>query len=329
MKDKSIIFYENFVATLKQRIATDANIIDTIADLLNLDRKYVQRRLSGTVSFSFTEMCIIANSLGLSLDNIANNYSTLNRPAFIKIMDFLNPTEGDYLILQNYDHSIKRALSGDPNAEAGTVTNIIPAVFCVHYPAIYQYRIMKLSCQFGKTEDRKKYADVVISDRLRQINQEYYEILQNAPRSVLIFARGFIEFVVRDIIHFKIIKLLTEEDVALVKADLLKFLDDLERYANNGCYDTGKEVEIYLSNLHFDATYSYYNAKDYHLSLIRSFSSSDAYSFDEAIFENLKNMVAFYKRTATVISRSNMIERIRFFDEQRELVNSLYLINYV
>jgi hypothetical protein len=57
--------------------------------------------------------------------------------------------------------------------------------------------------------------------------------------------------------------------------------------------------------------------------MMRAFAFSDAYSLDEMIFRNMKNWLNFLKRTSTPISTSNVMERMQFFEQQREIADAL------
>ena len=118
------------------------------------------------------------------------------------------------------------------------------------------------------------------------------------------------EHVVRDIQFFSEIHLVSEEDKELIKDDLLLLTDELEELAGKGKYETGNDVRIYISNIKFDATYSYVATSNSHISMIR-------------MFRSLKEWVQSLKKFSTQISESGEMQRIRFFNEQREIINTL------
>ena len=119
------------------------------------------------------------------------------------------------------------------------------------------------------------------------------------------------------------IHLVSEEDKELIKDDLLLLTDELEELAGKGKYETGNDVRIYISNIKFDATYSYVATSNSHISMIRIYSINAITTQDDGMFRSLKEWVQSLKKFSTQISESGEMQRIRFFNEQREIINTL------
>jgi hypothetical protein len=319
---KEEVFLKNFIETIQLRIPQRGKLVDKLADILCIEKEAVYRRLRGSVAFSFPEIFKIALAMGFSLDSIAEGIYPVSRPFTMRMIEFLTPLEVDYEMLENFSLSVHH-LQEDPNSESGAIGSIIPVSLCTVYKYIYKFYLFKWSCQFITPEKLQTYDETYATERLNDINKVFVESVRNSPKSIYIFDRRFLEFFVNDIQYFYDIRLISKEDISNLKADLLLFISDLERYAIRGVFDTGKRVEIYLANIHFESCYNYIDSKNYKLTMIRSFTLSDAYSFDEVIFRNMKQWLYFLKRTSTIISVSNVTERIAFFEKQRAIVNLL------
>lgn len=319
---KEDFLLKNFIGAIQDRIPQRGKSAELLAEILCIEKEAVYRRLRGSVPFSFQEVYKIALHLGLSLDSITKNDSPDFKQLTMRIIEYLEPQETDYEIIEEFTNSIHR-LEEDAISESGAIGSIIPSSLCVSYENIYQFYLFKWSHQFGSPQKIKTYSETKASSRLKQINRNFVESVYNSPKSIYIFDRRFIEYFVNDVRFFFDIRLITAEDVSHLKEDLYLLLTDLERFASDGRFDTGKKVEIFLANVHFDANYNYIDATNYKLTMLRSFAFSDTYSFDEVIFNNMKNWIAFLKRTSTLISESNTTERIHFFEQQRKLVEAL------
>jgi len=233
-----------------------------------------------------------------------------------------NPREKDYKILENFTENLNR-LKDDPNSESGAVGTIIPASLCVNYEYIYKFYMFKWAHQFGNPDKIKPLSEIIITERLKQINKEFVKTVRSSPKSVYIFDRRFIEHFVNDVRFFYDIRLITKEDILRLKVDLQSLLNDLEHYSGDGRFSTGNKPEIYLANIHIDANYNYIDSIMCKMTMIRSFAFSDSYSFDEVVFENMKNWLTFLKRTSTFISEGSAAERIHFFEQQRKIVEAM------
>jgi len=319
---KKDFLFKNLIEALQDRIPQRGKLADMLTELLDIEKEAVYRRLRGSVPFSFQEVHAIAIYLGFSLDSIAENISPVTRQMTVLLIEFLEPQENDYEKLEKFNACIHR-LKDDPDSESGAIGSIIPSSLCVAYEYIYKFYLFKWSHQFGDPKKIKSYSETNAPERIKQINRDFVEGVQDSPKSVYILDRRFIEYFVSDVRLFFDIRLITKKDVLLLKDDLLLLINDLERYTANGCFDTGKKVDIFLANVHFDANYNYIDATNYKLTMMRTFTFSDSYSFDEIVFQNMKNWLNFLKRTSTLISEGNVTERIHFFEHQRKIVNSL------
>ncbi|MDR3219635.1 MAG: hypothetical protein LBU22_11805 [Dysgonamonadaceae bacterium] len=317
---KEDAFLKKFIPEIQDIIPQRGKLAETLAAILEIEKEAVYRRLRGAVPFSFQEITKISLQLGLSLDSIVGSTSSLSK--VVNTINFTNLKAEEYKMLDNYIAAL-RYTETDPDSEIGAVGNTIPASLYVSYEQIYKFQILQWTCQFDDYQKFPTYDEIIIPERLIDVNRFFVESVQNSPKTIYILDKYIFQQFVENIRYFYDIKLLSEKEVKLLKENLHVFLNDLERYADQGAFDTGKKVEIYLANIHFDVNYNYIDSKTYKITTLRAFSMSEAFSFDEALFANMKRWVYFLKRTSTMISMSDVMERIHYFDDQRKIVDTL------
>ena len=130
-------------------------------------------------------------------------------------------------------------------------------------------------------------------------------------------------YLINDIRYFASIHLISQEYVQKLKRELLQLLHELEEIATRGIFKTGQEVFIYISNINFEATYSYMASSAYHISLVRVFAINSFATRDEQVFNSMKEWIYSLKKFSTLISQSGEMQRIKFFKTQREIVEGL------
>ena len=81
--------------------------------------------------------------------------------------------------------------------------------------------------------------------------------------------------------------------------DTEQSLDELEELAINGKTADGNRVRIYVSNINFEATYSYVDTYNLKLSLIRIYSINSITTMDNEIFCTLKEWIQSLKKFST------------------------------
>ena len=101
-------------------------------------------------------------------------------------------------------------------------------------------------------------------------------------------------------------------------------MNDLEELAIKGEYkETGKSIELYISDLHIDVTYAYICSEKINKALLSTFVFYMVTFDKEAIINNLANWIKSLKRCSTLISGIAERDRIIFFDQQREMIGNL------
>lgn len=73
--------------------------------------------------------------------------------------------------------------------------------------------------------------------------------------------------------YFAALNLINKDDVMHLKEELLQLLGVVEHLSIKGEFSENKKVSFYLSNISFEATYSYIEKHDYQLSLLRVYST--------------------------------------------------------
>jgi hypothetical protein len=319
---KKDFLLKNLIEVLQNRFPERGRLANELTELLDIEKEAVYRRLRGSVPFSFQEVYKIATHLGFSLDGIAENNLSPARPMTMMTIELLDMDESDYKLYEDFIEIIEQ-LKDDPHSESGAIGSIIPSSFSPMYDNISKFYLFKWLHQFGGPSKMRLYSETKVPELLKQFNLEFVEIVRNVALSVFIFDRRFLQHFVNDVRFFYDIRLISKKDVQQIKEDLYLFINDLERFATKGNYDTGGKVEIFLANIHFDANYSYINASNFKLTLLRSFSFSDSFSFDEVVSQNMKNWLNFLRRTSTLISEGNPTERVHFFERQRKIIDSM------
>ena len=128
---------------------------------------------------------------------------------------------------------------------------------------------------------------------------------------------------VNDIQYFSDIHLLSEENKDNIKEETLLLIDELEELAGRGKSETGNDIRIYISNINFEATYSYLETTSMHLSMIRVYAINSITTQDNEMFGDFKEWIQSLKKFSTLISESGEMQRILFFKKQREIINAL------
>lgn len=318
---KTEVLQNALLSAVKERIPQGANIANILMDTLLIGKEAVYRRLRGEVPFTLSEAASIAKALGISLDGIVGSNSQKSRPFQMKLVEYANPTEIDYAMLQNYV-DLFRICKDDPYSEITSATNVFPQCLYLNYELISKFFLFKWTYH-NELSQSQSFENIKITERLRAIQLDSVTEHRNLKTSCFVFDNLITQYLINDIKYFAGVRLISEQSVKALKEELLEFLDELEEIATTARYENGNSVYFYVSNINFESTYTYIRLQNYRLSMIQAFVLNAAASLDEENYEKVKTWVLSLKRLSTLISQSGELQRMQFFKNQREVVYSL------
>ena len=223
------------------------------------------------------------------------------------------------------DNSVDVFRSIEPNtySEAASSTNILPQALYLKYKYLTRFYLFKWKAQHDGLDSVQPLHEIVIPDRMVQIQRNFITETQRIKDSCFIFDNMIFMYLINDIKYFSSVNLISDNDVHELKEELYRLLDYTERLAARGKFDNGHRINFYISNINFDTTYSYILTQKCKLSLIKAFTLNSVASLDDKTFDSVKNWISSLKRFSTLISESGDLQRIHFFRKQRELVSTL------
>lgn len=306
---------------LKNKLPNGVNIVTVLSDILPLGKEAIYRRLREEVPFTFLEAAIISKKLGISLDQATgyglsdNSYFELKFQRHYKLRDI------DYHMAYEYIETLKYAKQ-DPKAEQVFTSTTFP-----DFPANRYYLLGKLfSFKWMYLNEIpaniKSFKDMEYPDSLYKVMRDTIEETMNI-NTCYIWDEVVFQCIVKDLKYYKEVQLIRQEDILEIKKELYELLDFLERIATKGRFDSGKKVQIYISNVNSDASYIYLETQHLYLSMINAFALNYVVALDKMTLDRVKERIHSMKRVSTLISESGEIQRMLFFKQQREFVDTL------
>ena len=298
------------VNAVREKLPSKENLANTLMDILYIGKEAIYRRLRGEVPFTLTEAAIISRKLGISLDKMIGVSFQNNAVFDMNIVDSSQPLETYYSILEK-QVKLFRKVKEEENSEIGTSSNIIPLTLSLNW----MYQNQNIKC--------RHFEEMEIPQQIVDKQKEYAHAVAHIRSVDYIWDNMIFSHLVNDIQYFCDVHLISDEDKNLLKEELLLVVNDLEELAARGKSKTGNDVKIYISNINFEATYSYLETDTIQLSLIRIYSINSITTQDSEMFRGLKEWIQSLKKFSTLISESGEMQRIQFFKQQREIIDTL------
>ena len=302
------------VNAVREKLPSKENLANTLMDILYIGKEAIYRRLRG-------EVAVISRKLGISLDKMIGVSFQNNAVFDMNIVDSSQPLETYYSILEK-QVELFRKVKEEENSEIGTSSNIIPLTLSLNYNMLSKFRLFKWMYQNENIKCRH-FEEMEIPQKIVDKQKEYASAVAHIRSVDYIWDNMIFSHLVNDIQYFCDVHLISDEDKNLLKEELLSVVDDLEELAARGKSKTGNDIKIYISNINFEATYSYLETDTIQLSLIRIYSINSITTQDSEMFRGLKEWIQSLKKFSTLISESGEMQRIQFFKQQREIIDAL------
>jgi len=309
--------------TLQKKIPEQTKLVDTLMDILFMEKGAIYRRLRGEVPFTFFEVVNIAEKLDISLNSFVCADSVQVDRFELTIIDYVNMNEMDYKQWEDYISLIGSA-KNVPQSVLAESSNVLPMSIYAKFDSLVKYYLFKYQYLLNESEERITFGDIVVPDRLQEIYRSYFSESKNFGKSIYIWDYSIFRYLVNDIRFFFDIKLISANDIQEIKKDLFVLLDYLEDITQYGCFkETGNPVSFYISDVNFDADYSYVQLNDFHMAHVRTFILNSVASTDPYSFRKMQNWIHSLKKSSTLITQSGTAFRTEFFEKQRGIISEL------
>jgi len=322
MEDK--ILYNSFLEEIGKKIPQKTEVANIISEILCIDKNDVYRKLNGEASFTFYEVVAISRHLDISLDNLKIDDSSTAKQFEPKQIEYVNPAESDFALMAEMT-TIMKSFKDASDPEAAEITNILPQPLYIPYENVSRFYLFKWKYQ-SNLNKAIPYKDIIISDTLKKTQDDYIKWAR-LLHADYIFDHLLFQYLIADIRYFYHAGLITREEILLIKQDLLYILDDIDYLTNTGFFrETGKRVNIYISDVNIDTNYVYVSTPDFQLTIIKAFIINGIATTDKKISRELSHRVQSIKQQSILITGSSEKDRIKFLTEQRNVIESLSLL---
>lgn len=319
MKDSIV---NELIAAMKDRLTPGQNLANFLTDTLCIGREAVYRRLRGEVAFTIDEVAQISYKLGISIDQIIGNHLS-NRVTFdLNMLRSANSMESYYEIVDRYSR-IFDYVKGDKDTEVYTASNVLPFTLYSSFENLSKFRLCRWIYHHGEIKTPNSLSDMRVEERIINVHKKLSDSVRQCPKSSFIWDTNIFLSLVKEIKYFACLNLVSRDDVKNLKEELYQLLGHMEALSEKGEFSEGHKVYFYLSNIDFEATYTYIEKPDFQISLLRVYSINSMDSQSPQICKMQRNWIQSLKRHSTLISESGEAQRIEFLERQRAIIDTL------
>ena len=313
---------DNLIAAIRESIPEGTNLTNYLSDMLNIGRESVYRRLRGEINFTFEEVATLSQNLNISLDNLVGVKKDANALFNIHMLQKIDYFDIYVNKMLEYG-KLFRETSAQMQTKARISVNTIPYFFHISYEALSKLRIYKWLYQNQKIKPGDKYSDFILPQKVLDAHHTFHQDIQKVPCITIIMDNNVFWSVTKEIEYFWKRNLLSDDDVVVLKEELHRMVDVIEKMAIEGLCRNNVKVEMYISAVDLEASYLHYEYGNNQFSQVRIYSISAIDSFDVGICNIQKQWMESQKRYSVLISESGEMQRFEYMNKQREYIDNI------
>ncbi|MDL2308718.1 hypothetical protein LJC53_03935 [Bacteroidales bacterium OttesenSCG-928-C03] len=314
--------HDEFIKGLHERFPNRKQLVETISDILRIEREPASRRLSGKVQFSVQEMGIIASELDIAIDSLLHKNQefvtmpiALKSPMNIKSMDNICDT---------IERTIGRANSiVQAGCEFGTIFHLLPFQLYVSHPYLMKFMFFKWGHNLIGTDEFSDFGKWKIPERLLSFEDKINSFYENIEHPLFIWDNSLMWELAREIEYLYKMRVISTEDMKNIKSDLKAMLDQLEKSLKGNCLPNQKNrnLSFYVSHINVGLTSFYISSETSRISHLHTSFSASMLNENLETFTAIKDWVDSFKSISVLISGSGSLERRLFFKRQLQIID--------
>jgi hypothetical protein len=177
--------------------------------------------------------------------------------------------------------------------------------------------------QSNKTSIKYYYSNFVFPDEIISIQKKLKDMSKKINNVTIILDPNIFVNFIREIQYYYMRKLISEEEFLRLKGEMIGMVNMAEEIARTGEFAPGAKFNIYLSSISIEANSFYVKYDNKQLSHFLVYSI-EPFSINNAqVCEVQKRLMESLKKYSTLITQSNEILQIKYFNQQREFIENI------
>lgn len=316
--------HEEFVNALHDRIPKHSDLVNSIADILLIEKDAAYRRLSGKVNFTVREVGLISRKLNISIDHITHRDDSyvwlpfiLEHPMKVRsIDDMLDVAD---LCIEQINKTI-----AEPT-ETGNIYSSLPMEFYLYSPVLTKFMFFKWGHYFVGTEEFDNYSEWELPERTHNLCESLTDVF-NFDKNYYIWDQSLIWSLAKEISNMHKMHVITTEEKKEIVLSLKDMLNKLEQTLSGAYTPTvgiAREAAFYVSSMSLGFTSNYFLSESSHFFTFQTYYSFCVVDENHDSFYRMKDWVDSFRNISNLLSRSGRIERRLFFEEQHKILDRI------
>ena len=297
-----------------------------LSTMLGISLESAYRRFSGKIPFTFEEISKLSLTLNFSIDDIIGVKMTDSRALFELQADELVGSSRAFIMMLQKHLDYSRKLTGASRSEIIVALRHLTTLSVLPFETLFKFFYYKWTHQTQNVSFDYFFSDVVIPEEIENLLAEIKKVspILKANETTVICNPSVVMTTIKEIQYYTKRGLINNEELQLLKKDLLAWVDFFEKTIKTGTNEQGARCSYFLSSFDIIESNSIYTKFD-----DRTESQFWIYTMNpltiskSGVCKMHKEWFNSLKRYSTFITQSNEILQAKFLNKQREYINSV------
>jgi len=305
------------VTIILNSISKNEKLVSYLINTLNISRESAYRRIRGDIPFTVHELIKLGSDLNFSIDEVLER-----EKQNLMFYDYkkAEKNSSDFFVsmLKKYSEQLEK-IGLSNNLNVVMTFNSFSAPFLVYFPELFKFSYYKWFNINKGVSRNESFTDMILPDTALYYQKKMKGRLFQGNNTDIILDSNIFLNLYEDINYFYNKKLLTNEELYLIKEDAKCMIEHFEEITRTGIHESTR-IDIYLSSLSISTNAIYYN---YENSIETLFWLN---AINPVVFQNAElvliqmKWLSSLKLQSVLITQSNEIMQSDFIYKQNKYI---------
>ena len=309
-------------AKILSNIPSRVKPIDYLMETLNISRESVYRRIRGDISFTFDEIAKLSVELGFSVDELIKQDAPTHIFFDLHVNKSQDPSSAYITRFHKYFQNILD-LPDAKEIESTMITNFVPLEFIVLFNNLFKFAYYRKMHQYQESSLKYSYSEIVLPEELLYLQYLAVERLKKAHNFTYIIDSNIFMNLIREIQYYYKRRLINDSEYDRLREELTGLIDMMESVAQTGFCNSFAKSAFYLSSLNIESSSRYAEINETAQSQFFIEAIEPVTIMNPNVCAMHKKWLDSMRKYSTLISMSNEILQVKYFNKQRSYIEEL------
>jgi hypothetical protein len=311
---------EIIIKAILEHIPVNTKSANYIMEILEISRESAYRRIRNEVPFTFEEVRKLSWALHFSIDELidGSKKETFSFDLQSKAIGLpSNPYVAQYY---EYNRYLQRSIQ-DKNSEMYMLLNEFPPIIWTFSEELFKFNYYQWLHTNSAKHIPNSLSDMTLLPELLALREQSVNHLMQLNNVTMIVSPYIYLMVIKSIQYYYQRKLLTVEDLLLLKNAMMDFINLSELLAKNGYFNQDSKVDFYLSSSNINSNSLFVKYDNVYETHFWIYPNDPLIIKDQEICALHKERILSLRKQSMLITLSNEIVQADYYAKQREYID--------